>query len=201
MAKKYEKVKLGLPAYITFACFLIAIIIMVIILIPSNKQKVRNMFSGTYTEQAEQGKEAETKSYNIGEKHVIKTCSFSSLKKKIKADKYTYILYGNTTNTDFCLQAIEVNKKALEYNETTTGKKISIIYVNSKNLSDNQKEYLRERLRKVNPEIKSISKMPVMDLWVTRNDEIIDCYSREEYRDAERSMTYIAKYKIFSYTN
>ena len=201
MAKKYEKVKLGLPAYITFIAFAIAIIVMIIILIPSNKQKVRKMFNGTYTEAGGQGQEAETKSYDLGEKHVIKTCSFSSLKKQMKKDRYTYILYGDTTNTDFCLNVIEINKKAKEINESTDGKKISIIYVNSKTLSDNQKEYLRDRLKVVNPDVKSIEKMPTMDFWVTRNDEIIDCYSREEYQEAERSMTYIAKYKIFSYTN
>ena len=99
MAKKYEKVKLGLPAYITFACFLLAIIVMIIILIPSNKQKVRKMFSGTYTEQSQQGQDAETKSYDIGEKHVFKTCSFSSLKKKIKADKYSYFIFVYKKNT------------------------------------------------------------------------------------------------------
>lgn len=201
MAKKYEKVKLGLPAYITFALVALAIIIMVLILIPSNKSKIRKMFSGTYTEPAEQGQEGEEKSYDIGEKHVIKMCSFSSLKKQMKKDQYTYILYGDTSSYQFCLDAIEVNKKAKEINEKSEGKKISIIYVNSKSLSKNQKEYLRDRLKKVNTNVKSVDRMPSEDLWLVRNDEFIDCYSNEVYSETQRSISYVAKYQIFSYTN
>lgn len=200
MAKKYEKVKLGLPAYITFAAFLVAIIVMIVILLPSKKMTVRKMFAGTYTDTSE-SQEGEEKSYDIGEKHVIKTCSFSSLKKQMKKDQYTYILYGDTSSYQFCLDAIEVNERAKEINEKSEGKKISIIYVNSKSLSDNQKEYLRDRLKKINPDVKSTDRMPSMDLWLVKNDEFIDCYSHESYQESQRSISYVAKYKIFSYTN
>ena len=200
MAKKYEKVKLGLPAYITFAAFLVAIIVMVLVLLPSRKTTIRKMFAGTYTDTS-QSQEGEEKSYDIGEKHVLKMCSFSSLKKQMKKDQYTYILYGDTSSYQFCLDAIEVNERAKEINEKSEGKKISIIYVNSKSLSDNQKEYLRDRLKKINPDVKSTDRMPSMDLWLVKNDEFLDCYSHESYQESQRSISYVAKYKIFSYTN
>ena len=202
MAKKYEKVKLGLPAYITFACFLVAIVIMILILIPSNKKKLRSKFQGSYTKEAsEQGQSAEVAYYDLGEDHVFKTYSFSQTKKQIKKDKYSYILYGDSTSTNFCLQAIELNKKAIEINEKAGKKIISIIYIDSNSATDKQKEYYRERLIVVNDTVKSISKMPDLDLWVTRDDKIIDCYSNPSYQEAELTLQMVAQYHIFSYKN
>ena len=202
MAKKYEKVKLGLPAYITFACFFVAIVIMIVILIPSNKKKLRSKFQGSYTKQASgQDQSAEVEYYDIDEGHVLSTCSFKSLKKKIKSDKYTYILYGDTTSTDFCLQAIDLNTKAKEINEKEGWKVISIVYVDSKSATDSQKEYYRERLKRINTDVKSIEKMPSADLWVTRNDEIVDCYSNPAYQDESMEMLTVAQLHIFSYRN
>ena len=202
MAKKYEKVKLGLPAYITFACFLVAIVVMVLILIPSNKKKLRNKFQGSYTKEGSgQGQSEELEYYDIGEDHVFKTCSFKSLKKKIKSDKYTYILYGDTTSTDFCLTAIDLNKKAKEINEKEGWKVITIVYVDSKSATDNQKEYYRDRLKKINTDAKSIEKMPSVDLWVTKGDLMIDCYSNPAYQEEGLSIQMVAQYHIFSYRN
>ena len=198
MAKKYEKVKLGLPAYITFAAFLVAIIVMVIILLPSKEKKLRNKFSGSYTVKAsEQGGEDETKYFELGEKHIIKTTSFSNLKKKIKKDEYTYIVFANTTTDD--------NKK-LVCDLNTIGKDMEIsklYFVENNDLSDKQKEYLRDKLKKVNSDIISIEKMPTFDIWVTRNDEIVDCYSNPDYDeiDSEKKLSFIAKYHIFNYKN
>ena len=202
MAKKYETVKLGLPAYITFLAFIVAIVVMVLILIPSNKKKVRKMFQGSYTKEAsQQGQSAETNYYDIGEDHFIKTCSFSDLKKQIKKDKYTYILYGDSSSTDFCLSAIEVNEKAKEINEKNEGKKIYIYYVDSKSATDKQKEYLRSYLKKINTDAKSIEKMPQIDLWVMKNNELIDCYSNPAYTEENLSIKMVSQYHIFSYRN
>lgn len=198
MAKKYEKVKLGLPAYITFAAFLVAIIVMVLILLPSKEKKLRNKFSGSYTVKAsEEGAEDETKYYELGEKHIIKTTSFSNLKKKIKKDEYTYIVIVDTT--------IDTNKK-LVCDLNTIGKDMDVtkLYlVENEDLSDKQKEYLRDKLKKVNSDIISIEKMPTFDIWVTRNDEIVDCYSNPDYDeiDSEKKLSFIAKYHIFNYKN
>ncbi|MBP5446306.1 MAG: hypothetical protein J6Y28_09065 [Acholeplasmatales bacterium] len=194
MAKKYEKVKLGLPAYLTFAAFLVAIIIMVIILIPSKKSKIRDKFRGTYTETTSQGQqENETKYYDVGEDHILKMYSFSNLKKQLKKDKYTYYMYGNTKSVDFCKDVCEINK---------LGKELGIeklIIIDSNDLSDNQKEYLRDRLKKFNNNVKSIEKMPKEDLWVVKNDEVVNCYSHEDYENL--SLTMVAKYHIFSFKN
>ena len=202
MAKKYEKVKLGLPAYITFAAFLVAIVVMVLILIPSNKKKVRKMFQGSYTkETSQQDQSAEVNYYDIGEDHLFKTCSFSNLKKQIKKDKYTYILYGDSTSTDFCLTAIDINKKVKEINEKNEGKKIYIYYVDSKSATDKQKEYLRVLLKRINTDAKSIDVMPEVDLWVTRNNTLIDCYSNPAYTENNLSITMVAKNHIFDKKN
>ena len=194
MAKKYEKVKLGLPAYITFAAFLVAIIIMVVILIPSDKKKVRKIFQGSYTDTTAQGQsENQTIYYDVKEDHILKMYSFSKLKKQMKKDKYSYIMYGDTSSTDFCLDVIKVNDLGKELGIE------KIIVVDSKKLSDNQKEYLRTRLKKFNNNVKSIEKMPSEDLWVVRNDTMINCYSHEDYTDLSIQM--VAKFHIFSFKN
>ena len=194
--KKYEKVKLGLPAYITFACFLVAIILMIILVIPSNKKQVRKMFQGSYTDTTkQQGEEAQTKYYDIGEDHILKTCSYNDLKKQIKKDKYTYVIYGNTTSTDFCQEVIKINDLGKEL-----GIK-KIIIVDSKKSSDKQKEYLRDRLKKINTDVTSIDKMPEKDIWVFKNDELVDCYSNPDYTEASMSFMAVTKLHIFSYKN
>ena len=202
MAKKYEKVKLGLPAYLTFLAFAIAIVIMVIILLPSNKKKLSNKFQGSYTKEATgQGQTGEVEYFSLDEIHVIKTCSFSNLKKQMKKDKYTYILYGDTTSTNFCLDAIELNKKAMEINEKAGSKIITIYYVDSKSATDKQKEYYRDRLKKINTDVKSIEKMPNEGLWLVRNDQILDCYSNPAYQEEGVTLQMVANLHIFSYRN
>ncbi len=194
--KKYEKVKLGLPAYITFGAFLLAIILMIILIIPSNKKKVRKMFQGSYKDTtAQQGEEAQVKYYDVGEDHILKTYSFSDLKKQLKKDKYQYVMYGDTSSSSFALDVIKMNDLGKELGIT------KIIIIDSKKASDTQKDYLRDRLKKVNTEATSIEKMPTEDLWVVRNDQVIDCYSNPDYKDLELSLTMVAKNHIFSYKN
>ena len=197
MAKKYEKVKLGLPAYITFAAFFVAIILMIILVIPSEKKKIRKKFQGSYTVQGNQGSEDETKYYDVEEDHILKMYSFSNLKKQMKKDKYTYIMYGDTTSTDFCLNVVEMNKLGKELGIT------KLIVVESNKLSDKQKDYLRDRLKKINTEATSTKKMPAMDMWVVKNDTLIDCYSNPAYDEVntDKKLSMVAKYHIFSYKN
>lgn len=195
--KKYDKVKLGLPAYITFAAFVVAIILMIILVIPSEKKKTRKLFTGSYTVTGGQSDEAQTEYYDVGEDHILKTYSFKNLKKQLKKDKYTYVMYGDTTSTDFCLSVIKMND---------LGKELGIdklIIVDSKKLNDDKKDYLRDRLKKVNTEITSVSKMPSMDLWVFKGDELIDCVSNPDYDevDSDNKLSMIARYHIFSYKN
>ena len=194
--KKYDKVKLGLPAYITFACFLVAIILMIILVIPSNKKKVRKMFQGSYTDTtAQQGEEAQTKYYDVGEDHILRTYSFNDLKKQLKKDKYTYVIYGDTSSSSFCQEVIKLN----DYGKENGIKKI--IVVDSKKSSDKQKEYLRERLKKINTDCTSIEKMPEKDMWVFKNDTLIECYSNPDYSELSLSLMMVAKNHIFSYKN
>lgn len=194
--KKYDKVKLGLPAYITFACFIVAIILMIILVIPSNKKKVRKMFSGSYQETTkQQGEEAQVKYYGLKEDHILKTYSFSNLKKQLKKDQYTYVIYGDYTNTDFARKVCDLNDLGIEL-----GIK-KIIYVNSKTTSKSQKEYLRDRIKKVNTDCTSVEKMPELDIWVFKNDTLIDCYSNPDYTELELSIMMVAKNHIFSYKN
>ena len=195
--KKYDKVKLGLPAYITFAAFIVAIVLMIILVIPSEKKRTRKMFQGSYTVTGSQGSEPETQYFDVGEDHILKTYSFSNLKKQIKKDKYTYVMYGDTTSTDFCLSVIKMNDLAKELEIS------KLVVVNSKNLNDDKIDYLRDRLKKVNTEATSVSKMPSMDLWVFKNDELIDCLSNPDYDeiDSDNKLSMVARYHIFSYKN
>ena len=195
--KKYDKVKLGLPAYITFAAFVVAIILMIILVIPSEKKKTRKLFTGSYTVTGSGSDEAQTQYYDVGEDHILKTYSFKNLKKQIKKDKYTYVMYGDTTSTDFCLSVIKMNDLAKDLGVT------KLVVVDSTKLNDDKKDYLRDRLKKVNTEITSVSKMPSMDLWVFKGDELIDCVSNPDYDevDSDNKLSMIARYHIFSYKN
>ena len=195
--KKYEKVKLGLPAYITFACFIVAIILMIILVIPSNKKKVRKMFTGSYAETtAQQGEEAQIRYYDVGEDHILKTYSFSNLKKQLKKDKYTYVIFGDTSSTDFCREVIEIQDMAKDDFEIK-----KLIVVDSVKLSTNQKEYLRDRIKKINTDCTSTDKMPTKDLWVFKNDTLIDCYSNPDYTELSLTFKMVAKNHIFRYQN
>ena len=196
--KKYEKVKLGLPAYITFALFAVAIVLMIILVIPSEKKRIRKTFTGSYTvSDTVNGGDHVTKYYDVDEDHILKMYSFSNLKKQIKKDRYTYVMYGDTTSTDFGQQVADMNKLAKDLGIT------KLIIVNSKKLNDDKKDYLRDKLKKINPDITSASKMPTMDLWVFKNNELIDCYSNPDYDDvdSETRLSMVAKYHIFSYKN
>lgn len=196
--KKYDKVKLGLPAYITFGAFIIAIILMVILIVPSQKKRVRKMFQGSYTvSDTIQGGDHETKYYDVEEDHILKTYSFGDLKKQIKKDKYTYVIYGDFTSTEFCLDVVKMNELGKELGIS------KLVVLNSKKLSDKQKTYLKDKIKKVNSEVTSISKIPAFDLWVFKNDELIDCYSNPDYEDvdSETKLSMIARYHIFSYKN
>ena len=155
------------------------------------------MFQGSYTVTGSQGSEPETQYFDVGEDHILKTYSFSNLKKQIKKDKYTYVMYGDTTSTDFCLSVIKMNDLAKELEIS------KLVVVNSKNLNDDKIDYLRDRLKKVNTEATSVSKMTSMDLWVFKNDELIDCLSNPDYDeiDSDNKLSMVARYHIFSYKN
>lgn len=196
--KKYEKVKLGLPAYITFAAFLVAIILMIVLVIPSNKKKVRKMFTGSYKEStSQQGQEEQVRYFEIEEDHILKTYSFKNLKKQIKKDKYQYIIFGDTTSTDFCLDVIKLNKLGKEMDID------KLIVVDTNKLSDSKKEYLASKVRSANSDVTSINTLPEFDIWVTKNNTVIDCYSNPDYENVNSAtkLTMISRYHIFSYKN
>ena len=198
MAKKYEKVKLGLPAYITFAAFLVCIVVMIFLLVPSKEKRIRNLFKGTYTEKAEQqGQEDQTKSFDLGDDHIVKMVSFSTLKKNIKKEQNTYIMYGDTSTTSFKMNVCAMNELGKEL-------EIKKLYVvNSKSLSDKQKEYLKDKLKKVDSDVISIERLPQMDMWVTYGDEIKEAYSNPDFDviDSEKRLSMVAKYHIYGYKN
>ena len=104
-------------------------------------------------------------------------------------------MYGDTSSSSFALDVIKMNDLGKELGIT------KIIIVDSKKASDKQKDYLRDRLKKVNTEATSIEKMPTEDLWVVKGDQVIDCYSNPDYKDLELSLTMVAKNHIFSYKN
>lgn len=204
---KYEKVKLGLTAYITFAVILVFITIMIFLLVPSKHERLQNLFTGSYEVQKEgsdKEEDKETKTYAIGKDHLLTSCSFRKLKKKIKSDNYTYVMFGDTSSTDFKLNVIDVNNVAKDMiekaKENDQKLKIKIVIINSKDFTDEDNlEYLRLYLRDVNEDIKKVEQFPTMDLWVFHDDKMINCSSKSEYKDLSIKM--VARNHIFSINN
>lgn len=194
MTRKNEKIKFALPAYITFASLLVALIIMILLIIPSSHEKITTKFSGEYTVKAEQqGEDDKTEYYEIGKDHVLVQVSFNKFKRVIKSSKYTYVLFGDDDSLDFKLEAIKINKAAKDAGIE------KVYYLDTTSLSEDNLEYIRSYLRVVNSDIKDVDNMPKLDLWVFQSNTMLNAFSRSEYSTLK---TYSkALYHIFNYQN
>lgn len=192
MARRNEKIKFAKPAFITFACLLVALIIMIVLAIPTSHEKISQKFMGSYEVEAEnQGEEATTEYYDIGEDHVLTYVSFGKLKRLIKKDRTTYVLFGDCENVDFHLDAIEVNEAAKE-------KGIEKVYLlDSNTVSEDDLDYIQDYLREVNEDIKAVELMPTTDVWVFNNNKMINAASRSVYEPLsiyKKSVLHIFRY-------
>ncbi len=124
----------------------------------------------------------------LDEKNVYAKISYSSLKKKIKNDSYTYVYYGSTDVTEYLEQIQAVNKCAQD-NDVSRVYLYSSKWAEGIDVEDEDNgEDNRAKLETKAEAIGGVDLKTYPQLWVYKNGELV--FDSNEYM-ADSNWTYV----------